>query len=219
MKLKELEKRLKTLEEFEVEARLRLRKLEDIEEIKKLQRAYGFYITHWMGQEIVDLFSDGPDVSLVLIYGKFLGKEGIKRYFLQRGANPELLFAMMQLSGIVDIDQDGKSAKGRWFGYSYEAVPIEKGGVWADNTLGVYENEYVKEEGKWKFKKLEFRLIIACPFGECWVKPEKLVPRPDPTDESYKPDIVFTTDEEKYSTKYPSGRILPFHYKNPITGI
>jgi len=217
MKLNELETKVRTLAETVENLEARIKTTEDIEEIKKLQRTYGFYITHWMGQEIVDLFSDDPDVSLVLIYGKFLGKEGIKRYFLEREATPELLFAMMQLSGVVNVDPDGKTAKGRWFGYAYEAVPVKKG-VWADNTLGVYENEYVKEDGKWKFKKLEFRLIISCPFGECWVKPDRLVSKPDPSEESFIPDVIFTKDEEKYSTKYPSGRILPFHYKHPITG-
>ena len=113
MKLKELEARLRTIE--------------DIEEIKKLQRKYGFYLTHWMGQEIVDLFSDGPDVSLVVNVGKFLGKEGIKKFFLARKPTPELLLAVMQLSGVVDVDPDGKTAKGRWFGYGFEAMPVEKG--------------------------------------------------------------------------------------------
>ena len=216
--LEQLEARLKNLENFEIEARLKLRSLEDIEEIKKLQRTYGFYITHWMGQEIIDLFSNSPDISVVLWVGKFLGKEGIKRYFLGRKPNPELLFAIMQISGVVDVASDGKTAKGRWFGYGYEAVPVKKGGVWANYCLGVYENEYVKEDGKWKFKKLEFRLIFSCPFDECWVKQDRLVPKPEPSDESFKPDLPFTTDEEKFPTRYPSGRILPFHYKNPVTG-
>jgi SnoaL-like domain len=218
MNLNEVEAKVKILAETVAKLEARLKTAEDIEEIKKLQRIYGFYLTHWMGQEIVDLFSNDPDVCLVLIYGKFLGKEGIGKYFLLRKQTPELLFAMMQLSGVIDVAPDGKTAKGRWFGYSYQAVPVKKG-VRADNTLGVYENEYVKEDGKWKFKKVEFRLIISCPFGECWVAPEKLVSESDLSDEEpFKPDLPFTTDEEMYSTRYPSGRILPFHYKHPITG-
>ncbi len=66
------------------ELEARLKKLEDIEEIKKLQRIYGFYLTHWMGEEIVDLFSDGPDVSLELVPGTYLGKEGVKSIFLRK---------------------------------------------------------------------------------------------------------------------------------------
>ena len=204
MKLKELEARLTALE--------------DIEEINKLQKAYGFYLTHWMGQEIVDLFADSPDVSLVLLPGKFLGKKSIARYFLQRKPNPELLFAIMQLSGIVDVAPDGKTAKGRWFGYGPEAVPCKKG-VYAHYLLGIYENEYVKEDGTWKIKKLDFKTIFTCPVGECWVKPDRLVPQPATYEDLLEePDIPHTTKEEKYPLRYPSGYIFPFHYKHPVTG-
>ena len=217
MKLNELETKVRTLAETVENLEARIKTTEDIEEIKKLQRTYGFYITHWMGQEIVDLFSDDPDVSLVLIYGKFLGKEGIKRYFLEREATPELLFAMMQLSGVVNVDPDGKTAKGRWFGYGFEAFPIEYG-VYAQTPFGIYENEYVKEDGKWKFKSIYWNQIFLCPFGECWVKPDRLIPKPNTLHLPYEPDLLHTTDEEKYPIKYPSGRILPFHYKHPVTG-
>ena len=57
------------MEPSETEARIeapeeKVRNLQDIEEINRLQRAYGFYIEHWMSQEIIDLFAD--DVSLTL---------------------------------------------------------------------------------------------------------------------------------------------------------
>jgi len=33
----------------------RLTRLEDIEAIKKLQRAYGYYLEHWQEDQIIDL--------------------------------------------------------------------------------------------------------------------------------------------------------------------
>ncbi len=51
MKAEEMEARMKTLES-QVNA---LQTLLDIEEIKKLQRAYGYYLEHWMAREIVNL--------------------------------------------------------------------------------------------------------------------------------------------------------------------
>lgn len=53
MKVEELEAKVKTLEN-------QLRTLQDIEEIKTLQRAYGYYLEHWMASEIVDLFRTVP---------------------------------------------------------------------------------------------------------------------------------------------------------------
>ena len=58
MKIEELEARLKVLED-------KNRKLEDVEEIKKLQRIYGYYVERGHLDEVADLFSDRPDVSLV----------------------------------------------------------------------------------------------------------------------------------------------------------
>ena len=76
-----------TLQELEV----RLRTLEDIEEINKLQRAYGYYLEHWEGQHIVELFSNSNNVSVEANRkGVYLGQEGIKYFFLTDKVSPEL---------------------------------------------------------------------------------------------------------------------------------
>ena len=72
MKLEELEIKVKTLED-------RLRTLEDIEEIQRLMRIYGYYLDNFMGKEIADLFSD--DTESVEINGVYLGKKGAERIF------------------------------------------------------------------------------------------------------------------------------------------
>ena len=208
MKIDELEARLKTLEK-------QVRTLQDIEEIKKLQRAYGYYIEHWMSQELVDCFSDGPDVVLDLYRGKFLGKEGVKKYYLGMAelVSPEFLHQVMQLSGIVDVDPDGKTARGRWHGWGAIAMPTG-GGVAQSFISGIYECEYIKENGKWKIKKLKFSRNYLAPPGEGWVQPERIAAI-DPRKVRYQiePDIPRT-----FEPGYPSGYILPFHYKHPATG-
>lgn len=94
---KELEERVQALERS-------TRILQDMEDIKKLQRAYGYYLEHWMSQELIDLFSDSPDAMVDIHQGKWYGKEGIARLFntfFPNIGSPELLHMMMQLSGIV----------------------------------------------------------------------------------------------------------------------
>ena len=110
-----LEARIKYLED-------ELRRLKDIEEIKTLQKAYGYYLEHFMSQEIIDLFSDGPDVSLTLAAGTYLGKEGVIKFFSRIVASQEFLHQVMQLSGIVTVDLDGKTARGRWYGWGSAAL-------------------------------------------------------------------------------------------------
>ena len=120
---------------------------------------------------------------------------------------------VMQLSGIVDVDPDGKTAKGRWYGWGAVAVPVG-GGVTQSFMNGIYEMEYVKQDGKWKIKKLQFsRNYIIAP-GEGWVKPERVaaVDRQN-IRQQITPDLPRT-----FEPGYPSGYIFPFHYNHPVTG-
>ena len=76
---------------------------------------------------------------------------------------------------------------------------------------GIYENEYIKENGKWMIKKLHFNLIFRTPYEDGWLKtpvigqngPSREVP-PDALPTAYHP--------------YPSQECIPPHYKHPITG-
>jgi hypothetical protein len=219
MKTEELEAKVKTLEnqvktlENQIST---LQTLQDIEEIKKLQRAYGYYLEHWMYQEIIDCFSDSTDVVIDLSpMAIYVGKKSVERYFaLNSEPNPEFLHQLMQLSPVIDIDPDGKTAKGRWYGYGAFAIPQDEG-INESIHSGIYENEYVKEDGKWKIKKLSWRVNYSTLPGEGFVKPER-VAAADPNFRGKwpEPDIL----PKSFSARYPSGYIFPCHFKHPVTG-
>jgi hypothetical protein len=208
MQAEALETRLKELED-------KVRILQDIEDIKKLQRAYGYYLEHWMSQEIIDLFSDSPDAIVDIWRGKWLGKEGINRmfstYLAEDTHSREFLHMVMQLSGIVDIEPDGKSAKGRWYGFGMVAMPAG-GGVKNNFMAGIYECVYVKENGKWKILKLQFNRTLYFPPNEGWVKPERIAAIDPNKIYSIKPDMPRTIEPG-----YPTGYIPPFHFPHPVT--
>jgi hypothetical protein len=212
MTVKDLDARIKALEKIVESQAAEIRTLKDIEEINRLQRAYGYYLEHWMIKEIVDLFSDSPEASLTLTAGSFLGKAGIKRYFEHHKPDNELLHQMMQLSGIVDVDPDGKTAKGRWYGFGGLAVPRGKG-IKQYFMSGIYIAEYVKENGIWKFLKLQFDILYTATPLEGWVKPERMAAvGPD------QPMLLVKADVPRSDlVHYPSGHITPFHYKHPVT--
>jgi hypothetical protein len=113
------------------------------------------------------------------------------------------MHGLMQLSGIVDVDPNGKTAKGRWFGFGPLAIPGEDEKVKAIWGFGIYENEYVKEKGRWKIKKLHYDYIMTTPYEDGWVK---------------TPTMRIWGDLKSYDKPYPSGFILPYHYKNPGSG-
>jgi hypothetical protein len=206
---KEIEARIKELESQVIT-------LKDIEALKRLQRSYGYYLEHWMYEEIIDCFSDSPDTVLSIIVGVFLGKEGVRRYFTgekARSVDPELLHQVMQLSGVVDIDPDGKTARGRWYGFGTMAVPAEKG-VLQMLSSGIYTVEYIKENGKWKILKLIWNPAVNSSPLEGWVKPERLAKiTPDQLPQPPRPDKA-----RDFESRYPSGYIPPFHYRHPVTG-
>jgi len=224
LKSEELESRLKALEETVKKQAAKIEKSEDIEAIKKLQRAYAFYLEHWQEDELIALWSHSDDVSCELNDGGlYKGWEGVKNTFRfsdhytaysgEKKAPPEYLHIMMPIGGIVDVDLDGKTAKGRWYGFFLGALP-RGGKLRALIGCGIWENEYVKEDGIWKFKKLFWNDIISSPLDEGWVK-TPWIPNP-PAKHQY---TSFAPPSPGYKfAPYPSGYIFPYHYKNPVTG-
>jgi len=128
--------------------------------------------------------------------------------------DPEFMHQLMQLSPVVAIYPDGKTVKGRWYSFGGIAIP-RGGGVRQSFVSGTYENEYVKENGTWKIKRIRWHLNYNAKPGEGWVKPERVAAiDPNAKFQGPQPDIPDT----RFEHQYPSGYIFPFHYKHPITG-
>jgi hypothetical protein len=215
MGIAELEARIKNLED-------QLRIVQDIEEIKKLQRIYGYYLEHWMAEDVIDLFSDSPDVTVIVRAGTFRGKEGIKRFFrhgkdvkLKMTKDPEFLHQVMQLQGVVTVNPDGKTAKGRWYGFGANAFPQKGGKINSGWMNGTYENEYIKENGKWKILILHWCMTFHASWKNGFVDTAKQVE----VDTMASPDFSpLKADGPSEDTLYPSGYMCPLHFKNPVTG-
>jgi hypothetical protein len=211
MDTKEIEIRLKNQESQIKNLENLVRTLKDVEEITKLQRAYGYYLEHWMTEEILDCFSDSPEAALYWLDNTWLGKDGVRRYF-ESAANPDprFLHQLMQLSGIIDVDPDGKRAKGRWYGFGGMRIPRDDK---EEHVLssGIYENEYVKENGRWQILSLSWTQPYIIRISEGWITPEQR--RELHRVSRLKPDIPLTSDQ-----RWVSGHINPFHYKHPVTG-
>jgi hypothetical protein len=205
---------IKDLRQQVKEKEQRIQQLQDIEDIKRLQCAYGYYLEHWMGEEIMDCFSKSPEVSATLAEGTYYGPEGIKRYFgKSKTQPPEFLHQVMQLSPVITIESGGERAKGRWYGYGSISVPT-KNGMIASYISAIYEMEYIKEDGVWKILTLALQMHYSCPAGGSWVRPEKLAPPGVKVD-----NIKMNPDKwVEFDIGYPSGYIYPFSFKHPVTG-
>jgi hypothetical protein len=186
-------------------------RLEDEDAIENLQRAYGFYFDKAQWKDAADLFADNGTLELGGA-GVFVGKKRIQDSITL--TSPEgfvrgKMYNSLQLQPIVDIANDGKTAKGRWrfvaeIGTANQADSAQWGG-------GTYENEYVKENGVWKIQRLHGYTRFVTPYADGWGK--KALPNPRP-DDGFKPDRPPT---QVYDS-YPATFVAPFHYRNPVTG-
>ena len=219
-KLKKLEAKGKLSQKTTAALETRMTRAEDVEAIKKLQRAYGFYLEHWQEDELIALFSTREDVTIEINdSGEFRGPEGVKQCYVfgdhytayagQKTAPPEYLHLMVPISGIVDVAPNGKTAQGRWYGTFHGALP-RGGQLRALIGYGIWEMDYIKEDSIWKIWKLLFCDIFSSPIEDGWVK----------TPFINNPHAKVRTQQVrgKEIRPYPSGYIFPYHYKNPVSG-
>lgn len=206
--------------------RQQVTRLEDINAIEKLTRTYGYYIDTGLWSQVAELFAQ-DSVTEIGGEGIYKGKEGARKQFLmsfgkeigrgpgQDGLHKGVLFNHPQLQGVVDVDPDGKTAHGRW----RTLAQVAWHGRIAFWNEGTYENDYVKENGVWKFKKLQFWSRYFTEFDKGWAK-QGVPPigesanKPSP---DYPPDAP--SPPQDLRSMYPDYYFVPpFHYPNPVSG-
>jgi hypothetical protein len=211
-RVKALEDELGSLKEKLRVKEKQLRTLQDIEDIKRLQCAYGYYLERWMDREIIDCFSDSPEVSGTFVEGTYKGKEGIRRYFSRTGdVAPEFLHQVMQVSPVITVDADGLRAKGRWYGYGSIGFRPLNGAIDPSIMSVVYEMGYIKEDGVWKILKLALQLHYSYNMRRMLGADDEEQRAPASMD--LEPD-----EWAEFNTSYPSGYIYPMHFVHPVTG-
>jgi hypothetical protein len=192
-------------------------RLEDANAVRKLQRAFGYYVDRGYWQEAADLFAENATLETG-VDGVYVGKDRIHQLLVRQGGGhegPGLPFGQfnhhMQLQPVVHVAADGRSAKGRWRELALLGQ-FQKYAAWGD---GIYENDYIKEDGVWKIKSVHYYPNFVAPYKGGWVTlgpvtgdwksdTAKAFPADRPPTVSYEP--------------YPNVYTPPFHYKNPVTG-
>jgi len=186
--------------------------LEDTKAIKRLQNSYGYYVDKKLSRQIGALFADAAETTAELGgSGVYVGKARIAEYYDRiiggEGLKPGQLFNHMILQGVVHVAPDGLTAKGR-----YRAlIQIGEHGKSATWAEGPYENEYVKENGVWKFGKVHWYQTFSAPYSPGWHKAAEPM---NPPLADFPPDRPST---ETYQS-YPSAYQVPYHYRNPVSG-
>ncbi|MBU0555862.1 MAG: nuclear transport factor 2 family protein [Alphaproteobacteria bacterium] len=221
----------------DVETRLiqlekKVQELEDINAIRRLQWAYGYYIDYNRPEEVAGLFA--KDGVVVFLSGEYVGYEGVMRLYGtwfqnlftggRRGPVHGLLLDHFQLQDIITIGEDGQTAKGRFRG-------ILAGG-WHDDALhekpegvpqqfwesGIYENDYVKEDGVWKIKRLDYMMQWQGDYEKGWAHTTAhLQPAQKPYPEDPNgPDRILPEKEVRQT--WPHRYEVPMSFAHPVLG-
>jgi hypothetical protein len=189
--------------------------LEGARAVRKLQRAFGYYVDRGLWDEAADLFTDDGTIE-VGMDGVYVGKARIREYLQREGGGKEglaygQLNEHLQLQPEVDVSADGLSAKGRWRDLAMLGH-LGKDAFWGD---GIEENDYVNEGGVWKIRSLHLYVNFIAPFEGGWARM-----KPAPAD--WRTDVAkdFPPDRPPTETyrPFPEPQVPPFHYKNPVTG-
>ena len=194
---------------------LRVQKLEGARAVKKLQRAFGFYVDRGLWDDAAELFATNGTIEIG-VDGVYVGKARIRDYLKAlHGGQDGLIYGQLNewvtLQPVVDVAADGRSAKARWRDLGMLGQ-YKKHAEWRD---GIYENDYVKEDGIWKIKSLHLFVNFVTPIEKGWAR-QKLGDSVVQSEASKKlpPDRPSSV---RYKT-FPEAQMPAFHGPNPVTG-
>ena len=187
----------------------RISVMNDEDQVRNLQNAYGYYMDRKMWDDVTDLFTSDGALSIATV-GVYDGPKSIRRA-LERsgpaGVKHGQLNELMQLDMSVAIEPGGMEARARGieFGMLGEA---DKGTAFY--TLAIFENRYVKQNDIWRIREMRLFPLMKTEYAQGWAKSQ--VNDPPPAKEHAPDRQVLASDV------MTSGAIPVFFAANPVTG-
>lgn len=198
-----------TLEQAVAAAERKVERLKDFDAIENLSAVYGHYVDESMQDDIADLFAADGIVE-ILGRGVYYGQDRVRQYMHNLGPVGQQdgrLFNHMHLQPVIHIADDGQTASARSRLFVMFSI-LNSNAQWGS---GIYENEFVKQGGVWKFKYLHGYQTFYTNYEDGWAKrasaifaPYERLPPDGPQSVAYAP--------------YPAAFVPPFHYANPVSG-
>lgn len=199
---------------------------QDIHQIRRVQYSYGYFIDKSQYNEVVDLFADDGDVWF--LGGIYKGKAGVRRLYIERfqtqftqghnGPRYGWLLDHPQLQMVIDVADDRSTAKVRGRSMMQAGLHDSAEGqprAWWEG--GIYENDYVRDNGIWKIKTLRYFPFWHGSFTEGWQKtPIDLIPMATTCFPANPlgPDELITPPPRLW----PATDVVEFRYPHPVTG-
>ena len=164
----DLESRVRELEN-------QVRELRDREAIRDLRYRYHEYVNEGRFADIPGLFTVDGELDFAHL-GRANGHAEIARFFGALNAKPAA--AEMERPRITWVKQfipnhtiQLNGDRGQGFSY-LEAKPIYNGEAFL--VAARYDDEYVRQNGEWKFKKMSLVPYFMVPLKEGWAQEDRL---------------------------------------------
>jgi hypothetical protein len=188
----------------------RVRRLTDETQVQNLQHSYGYYMDRKMWDDVADLFAEDGLLEMGQ-QGIYIGKTRIQRalevlygpFPLRKGE----LFDHIHLATVVSLAPDGRSAGAR----TSQLSMLGLNGEYARWEAGIYENEFIKQDGVWKIKAVHYYPRMATDYDKGWGRDAQPAPS---ASEEFPPD----RRPAQACASYPEVCCVAFHYANPATG-
>ena len=155
----DLEARINALE-------AKVQELQDRNEIQELRYRYHIAVNEKKPEMIPELFAETGEIDFAHL-GKAQGKAKVAEFYRQ--ALSDLVPFVKQFIHNHVITITGNTGSG----ISYlEAKPIFNGESFL--VAAKFDDEYIKENGKWKFRKMALVPYFMVPLREGWHGPNKI---------------------------------------------
>ncbi|HEY0962904.1 MAG TPA: nuclear transport factor 2 family protein [Pseudomonadales bacterium] len=141
---------------------------ESMRAVKNLQRTYAHYSQYGLWNEMGALFAD--DAQYIFDGETVSGRDAITAHFTrtegdgEQGLAPGAVHTQLIEHPVVNLSVDGESAKGRWYGFFLLSDADGNASIQG----GVFENEYVREDGRWKIAVHRFHPQYEGPYETGW---------------------------------------------------
>jgi SnoaL-like protein len=164
--------------ESDLEGRIRalemvVQELVDREAIRDLRYRYHEYVNEGKFSQIPKLFTENGELDFAHL-GKARGRAAIEKFFgalnepASAGERPRITWVKQFIHNHT-IRLNGDSGTG----FSYlEAKPIYNGEAFL--VAARYDDEYLRQNGEWKFSKMSLIPYFMVPLKEGWAQEDRL---------------------------------------------
>ena len=149
----------------------RVERLEGDRAVKKLQRAFGYYVDRGLWDDAAKLFADDGTIEIGAD-GIYRGPARIREYLKRlHGGQDGLIYGQLNewvtLQPAIQVAADGNSATARWRDLGMLGQHKQHA-EWRD---GIYENSYVKgADGIWRIQSLHLFVNFVAPYKKGWAR-------------------------------------------------